>query len=93
MTGVQTCALSDLLQRALGDALHALSCAAGYNIRWLMRAIIRLGQKVAFLRLLLAAFVPALQVNPSVGIRLAALAQSLAARMAWPARPPLVASV
>ena len=80
------------LQGSLGDALHALSCAAGYNIRWLMRAIIRLGLKGAFLRLLLAAFVPALQVNPSVGIRLAALAQSLAARVAWSARPPLVAS-
>jgi IS5 family transposase len=25
------------------DALHALSCAAGYNIRWLLRAIVRLG--------------------------------------------------
>jgi transposase, IS5 family len=31
------------LQGALGDALHALSCAAGYNIRWLLRAIVRLG--------------------------------------------------
>ena len=31
------------LQGALGDALHAVSCAAGYNIRWLMRAIARLG--------------------------------------------------
>ena len=31
------------LQGAMGDALHALSCAAGYNIRWLLRAIIRLG--------------------------------------------------
>ena len=31
------------LQGATGDALHALSCAAGYNIRWLLRAIIRLG--------------------------------------------------
>ena len=80
------------LQGALGDALHALSCAAGYNIRWLMRAIIRLGLKVTFLRLLLAAFVPVLQVSPSVGIRLAALAQSLAARIAWSARPSLVAS-
>jgi transposase, IS5 family len=30
------------LPGALGDALHALSCAAGYNIRWLMRAIVRL---------------------------------------------------
>jgi hypothetical protein len=33
------------LPGALGDALHALSCAAGYNIRWLMRAIIRLAAK------------------------------------------------
>ena len=31
------------LQGALGDALHALCCAAGYNIRWLLRAIARLG--------------------------------------------------
>ena len=31
------------LQGALGDALHALCCAAGYNIRWLLRAIVRLG--------------------------------------------------
>ena len=30
------------LQGTLGDALHALSCAAGYNIRWLLRAIARL---------------------------------------------------
>ena len=27
------------LKGALGDALHVLSCAAGYNIRWLLRAI------------------------------------------------------
>ncbi len=31
------------LQGAMGDALHALSCAAGCNIRWLLRAIVRLG--------------------------------------------------
>ena len=31
------------LQGAVGDALHALSCAAGYNIRWLQREIVRLG--------------------------------------------------
>lgn len=31
------------LQGATGDALHALACAAGYNIRWLLRAIVRLG--------------------------------------------------
>jgi len=31
------------LQGSLGDALHAVCCAAGYNIRWLMRAVLRLG--------------------------------------------------
>ena len=29
------------LQGTVGDALHAVSCAAGYNLRWLMRAIAR----------------------------------------------------
>ena len=33
--GMQRC----WLQGEMGDALHALSCAAGYNIRWLLRAI------------------------------------------------------
>jgi transposase, IS5 family len=33
--GMQRC----WLRGELGDALHALSCAAGYNIRWLLRAI------------------------------------------------------
>ena len=40
------------LKGALGDALHALSCAAGYNIQWLLRAIVRLGLGPVFLRLL-----------------------------------------
>ena len=40
------------LKGALGDALHAISCAAGYNLRWLLRAIARLGMGPAFLRLL-----------------------------------------
>jgi IS5 family transposase len=31
------------LQRAEGDALHALCCAAAHNIRWPLRAIARLG--------------------------------------------------
>jgi IS5 family transposase len=31
------------LQGATGDALHAISSAAGYNIRWLPRAIAALG--------------------------------------------------
>jgi transposase, IS5 family len=40
------------LQGALGDALHAISCAVGYNLRWLMRAVVRLGIQPAFLCLL-----------------------------------------
>jgi IS5 family transposase len=35
------------LKGALGDALHAISCAAGYNIRWLMRAIAAQAAKAA----------------------------------------------
>lgn len=31
------------LQGATGDALHALCCAVGYNLRWLMRAVVCLG--------------------------------------------------
>lgn len=31
------------LKGAEGDALHAVMCAAGFNIRWLLRAIARLG--------------------------------------------------
>jgi len=51
------------LQGALGDALHAISCAAGYNLRWLLRAIARLGLGSLFLRLLRAALAQA--PNPS----------------------------
>jgi IS5 family transposase len=40
------------LQGATGDALHAVLCAAGYNIRWLLRAIVRLGLKGLFAPLL-----------------------------------------
>jgi IS5 family transposase len=42
------------LPGATGDALHAVLCAAGYNIRWLLRAIQRKGLKallVAFFEL------------------------------------------
>jgi IS5 family transposase len=30
------------LKGILGDALHAVLCAAGFNARWLLRAIVRL---------------------------------------------------
>jgi len=38
------------LKGATGDALHALLCAIGYNLRWLLRAIARLNLSPAFLR-------------------------------------------
>ena len=31
------------LKGSMGDALYSISCAAGYNLRWLPRAIARLG--------------------------------------------------
>jgi IS5 family transposase len=42
------------LQGALGDALHTISCAAGYNLRWLMRQIVRRRITASFLGLLRA---------------------------------------
>lgn len=37
------------LKGAEGDALHTVLCAAGFNIRWLMRAIARLGLAAALI--------------------------------------------
>jgi len=34
-----------------GDALHAVLCAAAYNIRWLLRAIVRLKLRGLFMPL------------------------------------------
>ena len=42
------------LKGQTGDALHAVLCAAGFNIRWLLRAMVRLGLKGLLLRLLAA---------------------------------------
>ena len=39
------------LRGADGDSLHAVLCAAGYNIRWLLRMIVKKGLSL-FLRLL-----------------------------------------
>jgi IS5 family transposase len=44
------------LQGATGDALHALCCAVGYNLRWLMRAVVRLGLRGLLLCLLWAVY-------------------------------------
>ncbi|MFN9451769.1 MAG: IS5 family transposase, partial [Rubrivivax sp.] len=35
------------LKGAIGDALHAISCAVGYNVRWLMRAMLAQAAKAA----------------------------------------------
>ena len=43
------------LKGQLGDALHAVLCATGYNLRWLLRAMVRLGLRAAFLRPVLRA--------------------------------------
>jgi IS5 family transposase len=51
---VDRCHLKD----EIGDRLHEILCAAGYNIRWLLRAIARKGL-TAFLRLLPAPAVTA----------------------------------
>jgi IS5 family transposase len=41
------------LKGQTGDALHAVLCAAGYNLRWLLRAIVRLGLRPVFFTLAL----------------------------------------
>ena len=38
------------LKGQLGDALHAVLRASGYNLRWLLRAIVRLSLRAVFLR-------------------------------------------
>ena len=39
------------LKGAAGDALHAVLCAAGFNIRWLLRSIAKLGLTAILLAL------------------------------------------
>ena len=36
------------LKGQTGDALHAVLCAAGFNLRWLLRAIVRLSLRAVF---------------------------------------------
>ena len=45
------------LKGQTGDAIHAVLCAAGFNIRWLMRAVARLGLRAVYLCLMLATFI------------------------------------
>lgn len=55
------------LQGQLGDALHAVLCATGYNLRWLMRAMVRLGLKAIYLRQFLLALQAATSEKESRG--------------------------
>ena len=54
------------LKGSIGDALHAISCAAGYNIRWLMRAILRLGLTGLFALAFLAAALSTMWLNRTI---------------------------
>ena len=51
------------LKGQLGDALHAVLCATGYNLRWLLRAMVRLGLKAVFLRPVLRALMRILSAD------------------------------
>lgn len=54
------------LRGELGDAMHAVLCGAGYNLRWLMRAVQRLGLKALLLCLQLGAMMRAVfQLAPA----------------------------
>ena len=55
------------LQGKLGDALHTVLCAAGYNLRWLMRAMIRLGSGASFLHTLFLLLMVAMSLGRSAG--------------------------
>ena len=61
------------LQGSLGDALHTVLCAAGYNLRWLLRAMVRLGLSALLLRpLFLTILAAILRANPFQRIQPAA---------------------
>jgi IS5 family transposase len=79
------------LPGALGDALHALSCAAGYNIRWLMRAILRLAAKRLYLAPIGVALYGRISLAGAEPVPLgvvAALRQALGRLLALRASPP-----
>lgn len=57
------------LAGATGDALHALCCAVGYNLRWLMRAVVRLGLKGLLLCLYWLAYGARLAVKNPTPVR------------------------
>jgi transposase, IS5 family len=64
------------LKGSIGDALHAMSCAAGYNIRWLMRAIMRLGLRGLFAFVFLVSWLIDTRRSGSAKLRTAKNTQS-----------------
>ncbi|CAE6872681.1 hypothetical protein R75465_08389 [Paraburkholderia aspalathi] len=54
------------LKGQTGDALHAVLCAAGYNLRWLLRAIVRLGLKSVFFMLALLHWLANVTLKPAL---------------------------
>jgi IS5 family transposase len=54
------------LKGQIGDALHTISCALGFNIRWLMRAIVRLGSKPFFALIFLCYYLRFWQKNSDI---------------------------
>jgi len=54
------------LKGQTGDALHAVLCAAGYNLRWLLRAIVRLGLRPAIFTLALLNWLVNVTLKPAL---------------------------
>jgi IS5 family transposase len=54
------------LKGALGDALHVLACAAGYNLRWLLRWIALFGRSIyRLVTALVASLHPEIRMQPA----------------------------
>ena len=59
----------------MGDALHPVLCAAGFNIRWLLRAVARLGLGGLLLVVSAQALYAPVMVNPRCDSRDGATAE------------------
>jgi hypothetical protein len=57
------------LKGSEGSALHTVLCAAGFNLRWLLRAIARYGLKAVYLCLIWVAAIVAIAVKWATGHR------------------------
>ena len=71
------------LKGAEGDALHAVLCAAGFNIRWLLRAIARLGLPGLLLAFFGLTLYAANSANRSVPLPRVGRLRPMAPRTPW----------